>query len=394
MNQERIVQVFFFAFLALITWQLYQVIDPFLMPIAWAILLAFLAHPALCALNRRVRSRTTAAVIITVVVALGVILPAVWLSARILHEAQNLYSAVSSFSATGSVHRLGEWLRSTPAGQRLSMMLERHGIRLEDEITQLVSQAAKVTSDYVLRHGGSAASNLAVIVLHFGIALLTFFYLLRDGESYYEALRQLTPMHERDKEAVFETLRATLSSVMRGLMLTAVLDGLTIGLGYLVCGVPYWAFLALLTAAGGLLPFGGTAVVWIPVAIYMAAMGSWTGAAVLVAWAVIALAIIDNFLKPIAMRQGTDLPTVALFFGLAGGIEAYGPIGIFAGPAVFAIFSALLKVYRRTYVGELDEPAGAAAAQALSAPPAPAPKAPEIEVAMPPGGQRVREDEA
>jgi predicted PurR-regulated permease PerM len=52
------------------------------------------------------------------------------------------------------------------------------------------------------------------------------------------------------------------------------------------------------------------------------------------------------------MRQGTNLPTLALFFGLAGGIEVYGPIGIFAGPAVVAIFAALLRVYRRTYVGE------------------------------------------
>ena len=55
--------------------------------------------------------------------------------------------------------------------------------------------------------------------------------------------------------------------------------------------------------------------------------------------------------EPIAMRHGTGLPTVALFFGLAGGIEAYGPLGLFAGPAVIAIFGALLQVYRRTYAG-------------------------------------------
>ena len=63
-----------------------------------------------------------------------------------------------------------------------------------------------------------------------------------------------------------------------------------------------------------------------------------------------ALAVIDNFIKPLAMRHGTGLPTLALFFGLAGGLEAYGPIGIFAGPAVIAIFVALLRVYERIYV--------------------------------------------
>ncbi|HEX3410063.1 MAG TPA: hypothetical protein VHS07_07260, partial [Candidatus Binataceae bacterium] len=51
--------------------------------------------------------------------------------------------------------------------------------------------------------------------------------------------------------------------------------------------------------------------------------------------------------------HGTGLPTLALFFGLAGGIEAYGPIGIFAGPAVISIFAALLRVYERTYTRNL-----------------------------------------
>jgi predicted PurR-regulated permease PerM len=216
-------------------------------------------------------------------------------------------------------------------------------------------QSGKITSDYLLAHGSSAASNLAGFFLHFGVALLTFFYLLRDGESYYEGLRSLTPMHEQDKSAIFDTLRATLSSVMRGLMLTAVLDGVTIGLGYLVCGVPYWAVLALLTAAAGLLPFGGTTLVWVPVVIYLGTTSTWVMAIGLAVWSTIALAIIDNFIKPLAMRHGTGLPTLALFFGLAGGIEAYGPIGIFAGPAVIAIFAALLKVYERTYVVDEDD---------------------------------------
>ena len=355
MNQDRIVQVFFFGFLALITWELYQVFEPFLMPIAWAILLAFLAHPALIELDRHLHSRTTSALLITIIVALGVVLPAVWVSERLISEAQTLYGAISGLSTKGGLDRIGAWLRETTMGARLDSLLSRHGIRLDDEIKSVVVQSAKVTSDYVLAHGTSAATNAASYVLHFGIALLTFFYLLRDGESYYEGVRALTPLHEQDKVAIFDTLRSTLSSVMRGLMLTAVLDGVTIGLGYLVFGVPYWAFLALLTAAAGLLPFGGTTVVWGPVLIYLGYASTWTSVIGLAVWAMIALAVIDNFIKPLAMRHGTGLPTMALFFGLAGGIEAYGPIGIFAGPAVIAVFAALLRVYERTYVDATAE---------------------------------------
>jgi predicted PurR-regulated permease PerM len=352
MDRERIVVVFFFGLLAVIAYELYAVLYPFLTPIAWAILLAFLFHPALVSLNRVLPRRTTCAVIISIAVALGVILPAIWISAKLLREAQTLYGTISELSTTGGLARASQWIRATKPGAMIDASLARRGITLEDELRKFALSGAKVTSDYVIAHGSAVASNFASFIFHFAIALLTFFYLLRDGESYYEGLRELTPLHEEDKAAVFETLRVTLSSVMRGLMLTALTDGVALGLGYLVLGVPYWAFLALLTAAGGLLPIGGTAVIWVPVAIYLLIQVSWGAALALVLWAAVTLAIVDNFLKPLTMRHGTGLPTVALFFGLAGGIEAYGPLGIFAGPAIIAIFGSLLRVYRRTYVHE------------------------------------------
>src|SRR5579864_860574 len=103
MNRERIIVVFFFAFLALITYELYALFTPFLTPIAWAILLAFMAHPALLMLNRVVKNRTVCAVLLSFVVALGVILPAVWLSARLLHEVQTLYAEISAMSPNNSL---------------------------------------------------------------------------------------------------------------------------------------------------------------------------------------------------------------------------------------------------------------------------------------------------
>jgi predicted PurR-regulated permease PerM len=382
MDRERIIVVFFFGFLALITYELYVVFDPFLMPIAWAILLAFLVHPALIALNKHIKQRTTCALIITLAVALGVILPATWLSARLVHEAQTLYTGISNISTSGELSEASQWIRSTAAGARVDAALGRHGVKLEDEIRTLLMQAAKATSDYAVAHSGAVASNVASVIFHFAIALLTFFYLLRDGEFYYEALRELTPLHEEDKAAIFETLRVTLSSVMRGLLLTALMDGVALGLGYLVLNVPYWALLALLTAAGGLLPMGGTAVVWVPVTIYLGVEVGWGAAIAMLVWAAITLAIIDNVIKPLAMRHGTGLPTLALFFGLAGGIDVYGPLGLFAGPAVIAVFAALLRAYRRTYVLESAPQAGSAAPTPLASPPTP--------LASPPTHRRVK----
>ena len=349
MDRERIVQVFFFGFLALMAYELYQLLAPFFVPFAWGILLAFMAHPSLVHVERWVKSRTLAAVIISLVVGLLVVLPSVWLSGRLVIEAQALYTEASQWAQGEDIHKINEMLVRFRPFAWLAMRMHEHGYELNDQLPKVAMQAAQVTSDYVMKNGAQVARNIAGFVFDFSIALLAFFYMLRDGDYYYLSLRSLTPLHEDDKAAIFESLRATLSSVIRGLMLTALLQGVTVGIGLLIFGVPYWLFLALASAAAGLLPIGGTALVWLPAAIWLLYTAGWGSAIGLVAWCAVCLAIIDNFIKPLAMRHGTSLPTLALFLAIMGGISAYGPLGLFLGPAIISVFAALLRVYRKTY---------------------------------------------
>ena len=70
----------------------------------------------------------------------------------------------------------------------------------------------------------------------------------------------------------------------------------------------------------------------------------WGAAILLVVWSTIAVVIIDNFIKPVAMRHGTKSPTLTMLFGLAGGLDAFGTTGIFLGPAVIAVFAQFVKI--------------------------------------------------
>ncbi|MGH7986577.1 MAG: AI-2E family transporter [Candidatus Binataceae bacterium] len=161
MERERIVQAFFFAFMAVMAYELYEVFYPFLTPIAWVMLLAFLAHPALAYLDRLIRHRTISAAVLTAMVALLVILPAIWLSGRLVSEAQSLYATVAGFSFSGGAMRMSHWFAGTRAGAALSAGLSRHGLRLNDELRAFATDGAKALSAYVIAHGGTAASNFA-----------------------------------------------------------------------------------------------------------------------------------------------------------------------------------------------------------------------------------------
>jgi predicted PurR-regulated permease PerM len=357
MDRERIVQLFFFGFLAVMAYELYELLLPFLTPLAWGILLAFMAHPALIEVEKYVKRRSLSTAIISILVGLLIILPAVWASNRLVVEAQALYTQASNSVNSGGVTKLHDWAVHTDLGAWIARKAAERGSNLDQQLPKLTLQAAQITSNYVAHNATQAAKNVFGFIFDFGIALLAFFYMLRDGEYYYHALRDLTPLHDDDKKAIFDTLRTTLSSVMRGLMLTAVLQGVSIGIGMLIFGVPYWLFLAIASAAAGLMPVGGTAIVWIPAMLYLGFAVSWSAAVGLLIWCAVALAVIDNFIKPLAMRHGTGLPTIALFLGILGGLEAYGPLGLFLGPAIMSVFAALLRVYRKEYSGARKEAA-------------------------------------
>jgi predicted PurR-regulated permease PerM len=356
MDRERIVQVFFFGFLAVMAYLLYQLLDPFLVPILWAMLLSFLFHPLMVDASRLVRSKSLAAALITLGTALVVIIPAVMFAVRLAEEAKTLEAAVSAAAGDGGVAKLRDWMLHLPLSDRVTAIIGPLNINTDD-LQAMAVKMAQLTSQYLASHVTSAARNLMAFIWDFSIVILTLFYFLRDGESYYEGIRNLTPLHEEDKRAVFETLRTTLSSVMRGLMVTAALQAVMIGLGLMIFRVPYSAFLSVVSAIFGVMPIGGTAWVWAPAAVYLAYASGWASAVGLVIWSAICVAVIDNFIKPWAMRHGTELPTIALFFGIAGGLYAYGPLGLFAGPAVISIFMALLKVYRKSYGTERREAA-------------------------------------
>src|SRR5258708_22262666 len=293
MDRERLVQLFFFGFLALMAYELYELMLPFLTPLAWGILLAFMAHPLLEWVEKVVKRRSLSTAIISVVVALVVILPAIWASGRLVVEAQALYTQATVMVNTGGVTKLHDWAVNTDLGAWINKKMADRGYKLDQELPKLTLQAAQITSNYVAKNATQAAKNVFGFIIDFGIALLAFFYLLRDGDYYYKALRDLTPLHEDDKKAIFDTLRTTRSSVMRGLMLTAVLQGVSIGIGMLIFGMPYWLFLAIASSAAGLMPIGGTALVWLPATVYLGFASGWSSAIGLIIWCSIALAVID-----------------------------------------------------------------------------------------------------
>ena len=177
------------------------------------------------------------------------------------------------------------------------------------------------------------------------------FFFFRDGGRMVRALRDLIPMEGATKDAILDRFAETLSAVVLGSVLTAAAQGLLGGLAYWALGVPFSALLAGATAFLSLLPYGGP-LVWVGVAIWLAATGDVVRAAIMAGWGALAISSADNIIRPLVIGGRTQIPTVFLFFGILGGLQAYGFLGMFLGPAVIAILVAFARIFREQYASE------------------------------------------
>jgi predicted PurR-regulated permease PerM len=342
----QVVVFFFFAAFLFLLYQLYSVFSGFLAPIIWAAILAMLFFPLYTIVLRWCGGRETlAAFALTLVITAGIVLPTISLSSVITSEAASLYQRLSAYVSSGELNESIQRLRGASRLGRWVARLEGYEIDWAAAARSSVDTAsALIVSEVTM-----VARNVAVFVFDFTIMVFTLFFLFRDGARLYRGLRDVIPMDPRDKDAIFGVLYQTLSAVTQGMVATSVTQGVLTWVALWALGLPYTAFLGVLAGFLSLIPFVGAAGVWIPCTIYLAATGDLVRAVILLVYGSIIISMVDNVLRPLLIGGQTRLPTLFLFFGILGGVQTYGVLGIFLGPVLLAIVIAFIRIYQEQF---------------------------------------------
>jgi len=337
-------------FLAGLVFFSYRVLHPFLIPVAWAIVLAYVTWPA----YRRLRALlgayvNTSALLTTLLLAGAFALPLLWVIAMLRAEVPAAYLASIDLLSQGKqglpqyIVRI-PWIG--PEIERLVDLAAQDPAALRAQLVEWVKPLADETL--------SVLGDIGRTAFKFAFALLTAFFLYRDGEFLLGQartllLRLLGPRAGGYLHAIGDTMQA----VLYGLILTALIQGVLAGLGYWVVGLRAPVLLGVVTVVLALVPFGAP-LVWGSVSIWLLATGETWAAAGLAAWGALVVSQIDNLLRPLVISSATRIPYLLVLFGVLGGISAFGLIGLFLGPIVIAV---LLAVWREW----LDEQALSAA---------------------------------
>jgi predicted PurR-regulated permease PerM len=352
--RDGVFKYFFIGLFVLIAGLTFWVAKPFIGALITSAVVAYVFQPLYRFLNKRIKSRNLCAVIVSALILLLFISPLLLVIESAAPDARFAYVRAKQKIMTG------EFL-DVKCPSPNETFLCRMQTRLQDFLQQpdvkyyISDLVSKVTGFIIDRISGIVLA-LPSIFLNLFVTFFAVFYLLRDGQELVKTVKDLIPIHPRHREHIFRRLQETTSAVILGSLLIAVIQGVCGGLGFWAFGVSsplLWGFVMAIFA---LVPFVGTAVIWLPAAIGIIAAGSSEGN-VAVIWKGIGLLLygffiisgIDNVLKPSLIGDRAKIHPVLILVGVLGGLATFGLVGFILGPLILAVFKVFLDIYKQEY---------------------------------------------
>jgi predicted PurR-regulated permease PerM len=319
----------------------YWVIQPFVVPLIWAGILAYVTWPLYHAVARLTKRPRLAAGLFTGAVALGVGIPVASVLVALASEATHLIGVVREWLDTGAP--LPEWILARPwLAERLTQLKQDSVVEPTAVLQYATRYASQVSSQLA-----NIASGLASNAFKFTITVLCLFFFYCDGENLIAQASRFVRIAFPRAPRVLEHVGGVVRAVVFGLIGTALVQGLVAGIGYALFGVPSPVALGALTFVASFVP-AGPALLWAGASIWLLLGGSTTAAIGMAVYGLVLVSSIDNVLRPLLISGGeVPIHFLVVFFGVLGGLAAFGMLGLFLGPVLLSVTFALAIQFAR-----------------------------------------------
>ncbi len=335
-----------YTFTLLMCYLLFTILAPFLATIVWAGSIGLISYPLYNRLLGRSGGRKTAAAgVMTILVALALVIPLAGLIFTLARESAQAYQYLESLSS-GSLGTAMEGLLRHPS---ISPWLDRLRSLTEslnlDPVSTLLP-ALKRGAASLLNYSTGVMKNFLGFLIKSVLMLIILFFIYRDGAHFMQRFWLATGMGEKLRLTIAETVSRVLGAVMYGILLTCVVQGILGGLGFWVAGLPSPFLFGVLMTICAPIPLVGTALIWLPGAIYLLAQGNVISGVLLIVWGLAIVSSIDNVIRPLFISGRARLPMLVVILGVLGGLLAFGLTGVVAGPVIVALFLVFFEDYR------------------------------------------------
>jgi predicted PurR-regulated permease PerM len=325
---------------------------PFIGSLVWATAIVIATWPLLLWVQRKVGgSRALAATIMTLFMLVIFIVPFWMAIGALLDASAQGVDVVRAYMKEG----LGPpptWVSGIPfAGDRVTTEWQALAAGGPEAFAAKVQPYARTVAAWLV----AVTGGLGGVFLHFLLTAILSAVLYSQGEVAARGVISFARRLASDRGENAAVLAGqSVQSVALGVVVTALVQTALVGLGLWVCGVPHPGLLTAVTFVLCIAQLGPIFVL-LPAVIWMYANASAGWATALLIWS-IPVGLLDNFLKPILISRGVDLPILLIFAGVIGGLIAFGVIGLFLGPVILAVTYKSLG----TWIAEKPAPAAAA----------------------------------
>lgn len=315
------------------------IVWPFLGATIWAAMVVVATWPMMTGLQKRLRGRRWAAVtVMTLAILLCLIVPLTLAITTIVDYHDDITGKLTTFSES-PLPLPPSWVEGIPlVGAKIDHEWRNLAATTPEELNAKISPYIKTALTWF----GRQAGTFGLLLLHFLLMVIITAFLYAIGEQAALAVRRFGRRlaGERGEASVILSGQA-IRAVALGVVVTAIVQTLLAGIGLAICGIP---FAAVLTAIIFILCIAqlGPTLVMAPSVIWLYWSGEPVWGTVLLVFAVLAGGL-DNFLRPILIRRGADLPLPLILAGVIGGLIGFGVIGLFVGPVVLAVTYRLLQ---------------------------------------------------
>jgi predicted PurR-regulated permease PerM len=333
--QERLGTLLFYGIVLTLAYFVFRIIEPFIVPLAWAAVLVVIAHPVYDRLEKKWGS-AVAALVCTLGVTVVLIVPTLTAMYAFAQQGIGALHNVQAGIANGKF----DWVNRAWADVQRRFPDIGAG-----DLPDALREWGEAGATFVAAKLGTIAAHAAVFLFDLGVTVLVMFYLFRDSERMVERLRTLLPFAADQRDLMISETGDLIYASVMSTAAAALVQGALGGVAFMAAGIGAPIFWGVMIAFFSLIPVIGSALIWVPAAGALLAQGHITKGIVLLIFYGLVIMVVDYVLRPWLISGHTEMGGLVIFISVLGGVKLFGLLGIVLGPIIVALMASLLDLY-------------------------------------------------
>lgn len=340
-NKRFVVNIIISVFSLLLIYGFLRLISPFMIALFLSVIFTVVFYPIYDFFLKKIKlNQPISAFLATISVLIIFIIPIILFGWLLFREARHIYPSFIGYYNNMDLSKI-----------KIPEFLPFSTSDVKEIITSNIEEIQKL----ILKSGGAVIKDIFFFFVNLSVMFISMFFFFKDGKAILEYFFKLLPFSNESLERILKQFEISVNSVIRGMLLTAFIQGVVAMVGFYIAGLSLPVLLGFFVMLSALIPFIGTATVTIPLIIYCYFSKPLPVFLFVFIWSFFVVGLIDNLVRPILIGNFSRMPIGLVFLGIIGGVKSFGPAGFFIGPVFIAIFLTILDLYLKDKRTQLSQ---------------------------------------